>query len=405
LDYVPLFPTGSFPAAVRFPDAKRRPGADPSKNFRDAARTAWNWRIFSLPSHRGSLDVCGMNTLLSRSKTVVFAAALLLVVPFSRGHVAADEMAGAASRFLASLDPGQQEKAALDWKSDERQNWHFIPKERKGLPLKEMTPAQRKLAFGLLASGLSTHGYATATNIMSLELVLADLEGAGRKFPRDPELYHFLVFGLPDPKGTWGWRVEGHHLSANFTIVKGEFMAGTPSFFGTNPAEVRKGPRKGLRVLAHEEDLARKLIHELNPDQRQVAILQTTAPKEIFTEARRKVQPLEKTGIEAGKLTTEQRALLMKVIQEYVERVRPDLAAADLKKIEQAGPEKILFAWAGGIEKGEGHYYRVQGPTFLLEYDNTQNDNNHIHAVWRDFDGDFGEDLLRKHYSETPHGK
>jgi hypothetical protein len=358
-----------------------------------------------LRSGGSSFDAGGMNILPSWSKVVVLSAAVLLVVPFSRAHDAAEEMAGAASRFLASLDAGQKEKAAFAWKSDERLNWHFIPKERKGITLKEMTPAQRKLALSLLASGLSTHGYAKATNIMSLELVLAELEGAGRKFPRDPELYHFSVFGPPEPKGTWGWRVEGHHLSANFTIVKGEFLAGTPSFFGTNPAEVRQGPRKGLRVLAGEEDLARELVHALTGDQRKAAIIQTTAPKEIFTEAKRRVQPLETAGVAAGKLTGEQRALLMKLITEYVQRVRPDLAAADLQKIERAGVDKILFAWAGGIEKGEGHYYRVQGPTFLLEYDNTQNDNNHVHAVWRDFDGDFGEDILRKHYSETPHGK
>jgi len=315
----------------------------------------------------------------------------------------AAEMAEAANKFLASLDAGQKAKASFDFKGDERENWHFIPKTRNGLTLKEMTPEQRKLAQALFASGFSQQGYSKATNIMSLEPVLFDLEGAARKFPRDPELYHVSVFGKPGPKETWGWRLEGHHVSANFTIVKGEFTAVTPSFFGTNPAEVKQGPRAGLRILAGEEDLGRQVVKSLSDDQKKMAIIETTAPKEIITEAKRKIQPLETAGIPGSKLNKKQSDLLLKLIHEYVFRVRPDLASDDLKKIEKAGVEKIYFAWAGGLEHGEGHYYRVQGPTFLLEYDNTQNNNNHIHAVWRDFDGDFGEDLLLKHYQEVAH--
>jgi len=315
----------------------------------------------------------------------------------------AEEMAAAANKFLASLDARQKAKATFDFKGDERLNWHFIPKERKGLTIKEMTSDQRKLAHALLASGLSQQGYAKATNIMSLEPILFELEGAARKFPRDPELYHFFVFGKPGPKDTWGWRLEGHHVSVNFTIVDGEFVAGTPSFFGSNPGEVRQGPRSGLRILAGEEDLGRQFVKSLSDEQKKTAIFESTAPKEIITEAKRKVQPLETTGIPVSKLSSEQSELLLKLIKEYVYRVRPEVAAEDLSKIEKAGVDKIYFAWAGGTERGEGHYYRVQGPTFLLEYDNTQNNNNHIHAVWRDFAGDFGEDLLLKHYREVPH--
>jgi hypothetical protein len=218
-------------------------------------------------------------------------------------------------------------------------------------------------------------------------------------------LYYVSVFGQPGPKATWGWRVEGHHLSANVTVVKGEYFAGTPSFLGSNPAEVRKGPRTGLRALASEEDRGRQLIQALDADQRKKAIFDATAPKEIFTEAKRRVKPLEPAGLAAAGMTPAQRDLLMALVREYVERLRPDLAALDLRKIEKAGVEKIHFAWAGGLEKGQGHYYRAQGPTFVLEYDNTQNDNNHIHAVWRDFESDFGDDLLKRHYEETPHGK
>jgi hypothetical protein len=330
-------------------------------------------------------------------------AVLLLAVASVRAHPAAEDMAAAANKLLASLDAAQKAKAQFDFKADDRLDWHYIPKDRKGLTLREMSAEQRQLVHALLLTGFSPHGYAKATNVISLEPVLQEIEGTGRRFPRDAGLYHVFIFGTPEAKGTWGWRFEGHHLSANFTIVKGEYFGSTPSFFGSNPAEIRQGPRKGMRALAGEEDRARDLIKSLDAEQRKAAIFDATAPKEIITEAKRRVQALESAGITAAKLSREQRSLLMKLIEEYVRRVRPELASEDLRKINQAGVEKIQFAWAGGIEKGEGHYYRVQGPTFLLEYDNTQNNNNHIHAVWRDFANDFGEDLLRKHYAERPH--
>jgi uncharacterized protein DUF3500 len=327
----------------------------------------------------------------------------ILLTGRAMAHVAVDEMASAANKFLGALKPDQAQKASFQWKDDERQNWHYIPKTRKGLTIKEMTADQRQLAMKLLRSGLSDHGYGKATNIMGLEIILKELEGPSSRMVRDPEMYYISVFGKPDPKGTWGWRVEGHHLSVNFTIVKGEYVAGTPSFMGTNPAEVKDGPSKGLRILAEDEDNGRKLVKALSAEQREQAIFEKTAPKEIITQAERRIKPLEQTGIAAAKLNREQKGMLMGLIKTYVERNRSELAKDDLRKIEQAGVDKIHFAWAGGIERGEGHYYRVQGPTFLLEFDNTQNNNNHIHAVWRDFENDFGEDLLKKHYEETPH--
>lgn len=336
-------------------------------------------------------------------KPLIALCAVVVLAFSSNAHVAVDEMAAAASKFLAGLKPEQVEKASFKLKDEERQNWHFIPKARKGLALADMTEDQRKLATALLRSGLSNHGYGTANTIISLETILRELEGPNSRMVRDPGLYYFSIFGKPEPKGTWGWRVEGHHLSVNFTIVKGEHVAGTPSFFGSNPAEVRQGPRKGLRALAAEEDSGRKLIKALTDEQRAMAIFDKTAPKDIITMAERRVKPLEQKGIPAGRLNAEQKQLLMELIQAYVGRNRPEFAKEDLRKIQQAGTERIYFAWAGGTESGEGHYYRVQGPTFLLEYDNTQNNANHIHAVWRDFANDFGEDLLKKHYEETPH--
>jgi hypothetical protein len=261
-----------------------------------------------------------------------------------------------------------------------------------------MTSAQRHLAYGLLNSSLSQRGYAKATTIMSQEAVLAELEGPARKIARDPELYFVSIFGQPDAKGTWGWRWEGHHVAFNFTIVQGQYVAGAPNFYGANPAEVKEGPRKGLRVLAAEEDLARQLVKSLDAGQRAVAVYTNVAPRDIITGADRKARLLKPDGLSTTKMTADQRELLTRLLKEYVYRVRPDVADKDLGRIQKAGFENIQFAWAGSLEAGKGDYYRVQGPTFLLEYDNTQNNNNHVHAVWRDLQNDFGEDLLLKHY-------
>src|SRR5438477_5708285 len=305
----------------------------------------------------------------------------------------AEEMAGAANHFLAALTTEQAARATYPLNDAERFNWHFIPRERKGLPFKEMAPEQKHLAHALLSTALSHQGYLKASTIMSLEQVLRELE-QGKGPMRDPELYFLTIFGKPNAKDTWGWRLEGHHLSLNFMLVEGKEISVTPSFLGSNPGEVREGPRKGLRVLGAEEHLARQLGRSLNDEQKKAAIYTTTAPRAIITGNDRKARALSPTGISAAKLNAAQTELVWQLIKEYVYRYRPEIADHDLKKIEQAGTKNLYFAWAGSIEPKEGHYYRVQGPTFLMEYDNTQNDANHVHAVWRDFEHDFGEDLL-----------
>ena len=331
-----------------------------------------------------------------------FLLLLLLCIAFSsnadQSKVAA-QMALAADDFLKSLDDDQRKIAVFALKDDERQNWHFIPKERNGLTLKQMQSHQRQLGYALLATAMSSRGFTKALQVMTLERVLWEL--SNQNPIRDHEKYHFSIFGKPAAKGTWGWRVEGHHLSLNFTIVKGRVIASTPSFFASNPAKVLAGPRKGLRVLAAEEDLARKLVKSLNEKQRKAAIFSAKPPRDILTRAERKVKPLEAKGINWSVLTPSQQGNLMELIREYVECHRPELANADLAKIAEAGHKNIRFAWAGGMESGQGHYYRVQGPTFLLEYANTQGKANHIHAVWRDFKGDFGEDILAKHFAKS----
>ena len=310
-------------------------------------------------------------------------------------------LASAAGHFLASLTPEQTAKAVIAFDDEERFNWHYIPRPRKGLPFKEMSATQRHLAQALLAASLSQQGLIKANTIMSLEEVLRILENdSGER--RDPEKYYFTIFGKPAEKGAWGFRVEGHHLSLNFAVADGR-MSSSPLFLGANPAEVRQGPRKGLRALAREEDLGRDLLMALTPAQRDTATVSKTAYKDILTEASRKAalagQP---SGIQAAKLNTAQLDKLHQLMAEYVNNVPEDLAQRRFEQIKQAG-RNIWFAWAGVADKGGPHYYRIQAPTFLIEYDNTQNDANHIHSVWRDFEGDFGTDLLKQHYQRASH--
>jgi hypothetical protein len=312
-----------------------------------------------------------------------------------RAH-AASLMTDCASRFLAALNADQRRKAIFAFDSDERLNWHFIPKERKGLPLREMTPYQKHLASAPLAAGLSQTGYIKAVTIMSLEDVLKILENdSGER--RNPEKYYFSVFGTPSDNGTWGYRVEGHHLSQNYTVVNGKVID-APSFFGSNPAEVRQGPRKGLRTLAGEDDLGMELIHTLNEGQQKVAIVNPTAYEDILTAASRKAalrgQP---SGLSATQMNASQFDVLMALIEEYARNVPDELAEGRLAQANQAG-RNIYFAWSGGVNRGDPHYYRVQTPSFLIELDDTQDNANHIHSVWRDFTGDFGHDLLQQHY-------
>jgi len=282
---------------------------------------------------------------------------------------------------------------------------------RNGLTLKAMTEPQRARALALLRTGLSQRGYLTATQIMELEATLRDVEaaaraangGRGESFVRDPQRYFFSVFGTPSATGAWAWRVEGHHVSLHFTVVNGSVIAAAPTFFGSNPAEVRTGPRTGLRILAAREDAARALLLALDQQQRSKAVVSNSAPNDMLTMNRLPIKPLEPAGVLAADLTTAQRDLLMAVIDSYNGDVTDDVAAARKEQIRKAGLEKVGFAWAGEAERGKRHYYRVQGPTFLIEYDNTQNDANHIHSVWRDFDGDFGADILRAHLRDSAH--
>ena len=312
-------------------------------------------------------------------------------------------MATAAEKFLASLTPEQRQQAAFQFDSAERLRWHFVPQfERNGLQLKAMTEPQRKLAQDLLKTGLSDRGYTTYLQIMQLENILKVVE-KGNGPTRDPEGYRFSVFGTPSPKGTWAWRVEFHHISLHFTVVNGTAIASTPSFAGANPAEVKDGPQKGQRTLGTLEDTARALVTGLDATRRKTAIFTDVALNDIVTGNSLDINALSPAGLQASAMTAPQREQLMKVLDAYAGLMAPDIAADRMAKLKIAGIENIAFAWAGSIERGQKHYYRMQGPTFLIEFDNTQNDGNHVHSVWRDFRGDFGRDLLREHLRTSLH--
>lgn len=350
---------------------------------------------------------------MTRLDALRLAVAATLVTTAIGGALLASQrsaaaMATAAGQFLDSLTPDQRAKAAFAFGSDDRLRWHFIPNEtfpRRGLMLKDMTEPQRRLAHDLLRTGLSARGYSKVTTIIGLEDVLKVMEAGGR-FARNKEEYFFSIFGTPAAKGAWGWRVEGHHVSVRFTITDGSVasqVASSPMFLGSNPADVREGPQKGTRVLGEEEDAARALLQALTPDQQKTATISATAPTDILTMNRNDITPLAAEGILYSALQPAQQAMLVRLIEVYTSTMEADVAAERMAVARRGGLEQVRFAWAGGVTRGEKHYYRVQGPTFLIEFDNTQNDGNHVHSVWRDFNGDFGRDVLRDHLAAVAH--
>jgi hypothetical protein len=320
----------------------------------------------------------------------------------ARLHLPGTSLLTATARdFLASLSEDQRKVATFDFLDEERFFFDFTPVPRKGLPLRQMRPEQQHLAYALLNAGLSQRGSVKAATIMSLEEVLRVMENdSGER--RNPGKYYFSIFGEPSDTSIWGYRIEGHHISLHYTIRDGKVFA-SPTFLGSNPREVRHGARKGMRVLAAEEDLARDLLHALNREQQRVAIVDEKAYPDILTFNHRKAalngQP---NGLQATSMTDKQRDMLLAVVKEYTGILPDESKKWREAQIQQAG-EKMFFAWAGGPDFKDPHYYRIQAPTFLIEYDCTQNQGNHIHSVWRDFTGDWGADLLAAHYKHGHH--
>lgn len=308
--------------------------------------------------------------------------------------------------FLSSLSPEQRQKATFPFDDEERFNWHFVPRDRKGVPLKEMTPAQRKLAMAILQTALSEQGYSKAKAIMEMEVLLKALE----KLPpestrRDPEKYYFSVFGKPAEQGPWAFRVEGHHLSLNFSSVVGRLVAETPAFMGSNPAVVPEGPEKGKQILKEEATLGFALVHSFSPEQLKKALINEVAPNELVTSNSRKALLEKPEGILFSEMTADQKKVFQQLLNTYLNKFNPELAQDLRAKVEKAGLTKTYFAWAGSQteEIGKAHYYRIHNPVLLIEYDNSQNNANHVHTVVRDLTNDFGEDALQAHYQKHPH--
>ena len=331
-------------------------------------------------------------------------ALLLLCLPLmshSADSPVPPRLVDAARAFLDSLTPEQRQRAQFAFATEQRFEWFYTPQRRRGLTFKEMSEPQRQAAMNLLRAGLSERGYAKAETIRALEDVLVEMGGSPSY--RDRELYYFSVFGTPAADTTWAWRYEGHHLSQHWTIVDGRALVTTPQFFGANPAEVRQGKLRGTRALAAEEDLAYALLASLNEPQRRSALIDEDAPADILTANSREAAIQADLGISYARLEEAQRGMLIQLIETHAAATLEQVAKERLQKLRAAGLEQIKFGWMGSTQRGRGHYYRIQGPTFLIEFDNTQDGANHAHSVWRDFKGDFGRDLLREHYQSSPH--
>jgi hypothetical protein len=312
------------------------------------------------------------------------------------------EIVSLANQFIKSLDKAQQSKALFPFEQEERYNFHFVPRDdRKGISLNELTAPQKEAAMDLLKSCLSADGYRKATEIMQLEIVLKAIENRKENDHfRDPGKYFISIFGIPGDKTIWGWRVEGHHIALNFSASNNTLVATTPGFMGSNPAIVQSGPRKGTQVLAEETDKGFELLHSFSKEQLHDVMIDSIAPNDIFTFDSRKALIEHPAGISWSAMNSVQQQNLLKLIGVYVHRYTKLFADDMIKEIQNAGLENLKFAWAGYKEPGLGHphYYRVQGPTLIIEYDNTQNNANHVHAVIRDLLHDFGGDELMEHY-------
>ena len=309
------------------------------------------------------------------------------------------QMAEACNSFLGSLSAEQKAKACFQYEDGERIFWYYPPVNRHGLALRDMSSQQRKLAFNLMSTGLTPRSFEQAKLIIDHESVLGPLEKEQGivTFVRDPELYYFTVFGQPGGDGPWGWRAEGHHVSLHFSIWGDKVISVTPFFFGANPAEVRKGPKSGQRILGGREDLAFQLMDSLDQGQKSTATIYEKAPLDILTYNSSKVSLPMEEGLPGAKMSGTQREMLLSLISEYVGQVRDDLSAERMDTIKQQGMDGFHFAWAGPAEKGKEHYYRIHGGDFVVEFDNRQDGANHIHSVWRDVENDFAADVLREH--------
>jgi hypothetical protein len=342
--------------------------------------------------------------VLERFAGSVWWTALLMSLPLSlatvRASAAEPTPSAAALELITATAADARSRLLQPFTDAARSDWHYTPRQRSGIPWKEMAEAQRKATTALLRTALSAPGLDKIRAVMALEIALRELETFSSR--RDPDNYAIAIFGSPTPSGApWGFRLEGHHLSLHFTVQNDRFLSTLPQFMGSNPALVPRdmpngGPRAGTRVLAEEEDLARGLMSALTPAQRAIALFDTRTYGDIYTTNQKKLEPLSPVGVELRALPAAEQATLLRLIGVFANLLRPELAEARLARVRAGGLDTIRFGWAGSLERGKPFYYRIQGAQFLIELDNSG--GNHIHSVWRDFEGDWGRDVLGEHY-------
>lgn len=327
---------------------------------------------------------------------------ILLMISLGQGCLAqSDDLSGTANAFLTLLSPDVKDQIQFKFDDEERLNWHYVPRYREGVSLHDLTQPQLDAALNLLKASLSVQGYKKATDVMALESVLREVENRGPDDSyRDPKKYFFSIFGIPSKDSPWGWRLEGHHISLNFSTVSNKIQSSTPSFFGSNPATIPSGKRKGEQILKAESDLGFSLVNSLSSTQLQTAVVSENAYSDILSENKRRATLLTPKGISSREMNERQKKIFMSLLDVYVKNYELGFSTTLMNKIKEAGIENLSFGWAGSLKPGKGHYYRIQGPMLLIEFDNTQNNANHIHSVVRDLTNDFAEDILREHYAK-----
>jgi len=303
-------------------------------------------------------------------------------------------MATAATKLAEAVPVELKQKMMYKFDDPERLNWHFIPRERNGVVLWDLNGDSRKAADDLVKSGLSAAGYAKTLQVRSLEEVLylfEDGEEEYRRTRRNPHKYNITIFGTPGETGEWGWRFEGHHVSLNFTIKDGVVVSSTPEFFGANPGLIDAGPKRSLRVLGRREDLARDILKACNESQKKQMWISKEAPDEVRGAGVPQPVVTEPVGLRYIDMSPEQQKLLRDLIAEYVTAMPVQVVRDRMKAIEKSGMDDIRIGWWGEAERNQRHHYVVQGASFIIEYNNTQNEANHVHAMWRNTSGDFAQ--------------
>ncbi len=331
----------------------------------------------------------------------IFKALCVSTVLLSAVPLYSQDLAEKANAFLNTLSPELKSQAQFSLDDAERFNYNFVPLTRKGPTFHDFNEKQKNAATALLSASLDEQGFKKATAIIELENVLKIVENRGADdHYRDPLNYHFSIFGTPSSEKEWGWRMEGHHVALNFSSTRGSIVSSTPSFFGSNPAIVLSGPEKGKEVLKNETDLGFSLVQSLTESQLKQALIAEKAFPEIITGNNRKAELLSPEGIKFTSLNESQKKIFFELLNTYVRNYAFDFSKRFMEKIKTAGIDNLSFAWAGSLKPGVAQYYRIQGPMLLIEYDNIQNNANHVHTTVRDLNNDFAEDILREHYQK-----